>query len=54
MNRGDAETQRMNEITETVIGACIDIHLNRIVNNFPDRSAPPRLSGSIDFEEVAA
>jgi GxxExxY protein len=26
MNRGDAETQRMNEITEKVIGACIDIH----------------------------
>ena len=26
MNRGDAETQRVNEITEKVIGACIDIH----------------------------
>jgi len=26
MNRGDAETQRVNEITEQVIGACIDIH----------------------------
>ena len=26
MNRRDAETQRMNEITEKVIDACIDIH----------------------------
>ena len=26
MNRRDAETQRVNEITEKVIGACIDIH----------------------------
>jgi GxxExxY protein len=26
MNRGDAEAQRINEITEKVIGACIEIH----------------------------
>jgi GxxExxY protein len=26
MNRRDAETQRANEITQRVIGACIDIH----------------------------
>jgi GxxExxY protein len=26
MNRRDAETQRVNEVTEKVIGACIDIH----------------------------
>jgi len=26
MNRGGAETLRMNNITEKVIGACIDIH----------------------------
>jgi len=26
MNRGDAEAQKMNKITEKVIGACIEIH----------------------------
>jgi len=26
MNRGGAETQRLNQLTERIIGSCIEIH----------------------------
>ena len=38
MNRGDAKTQRAKE-------------MKRIVYDFPNLSAPPRLSGSIDLKK---
>jgi len=49
MNRGGAETLRMNDITEKVIGACIEIHrtlgpgllesARRIANKFDESKA---------------
>ena len=47
-HRGDAETRRFDEVTGTIIGACIEIYRERIVNSFSESSASPRLRGSIN------